>query len=313
MLEGLRSAGVAIEEVGQREFESAAETDTPQGVLAIAAVPTRQLQDLPQTDRLRILVLDAVQDPGNVGTMLRTALAFGVTATFSLPGTVDLWNAKVVRSGMGAHFRHPCISGTWNELDAFRRAAARPRRHLTLVHKTNVLIHSGSLWSRTVEEVAREYSDVAVTYQHVDAASMFFVTDPGRFDVVVTDNLFGDILTDLGAAISGGIGLAASGNLDVSGRNPSMFEPVHGSAPDIARTGTADPTATVLSVALLLDHLGHGDDARRIEAAVAFDLATRNHTSPGRTQAIGDRLAALASGTPEQLAHRAAEAGHQGG
>ncbi|HEY9389867.1 MAG TPA: 3-isopropylmalate dehydrogenase [Mycobacteriales bacterium] len=197
--------------------------------------------------------------------------------------------------------------------DAFRRAAARPRRHLTLVHKTNVLIHSGSLWSRTVEEVAREYSDVAVTYQHVDAASMFFVTDPGRFDVVVTDNLFGDILTDLGAAISGGIGLAASGNLDVSGRNPSMFEPVHGSAPDIARTGTADPTATVLSVALLLDHLGHGDDARRIEAAVAFDLATRNHTSPGRTQAIGDRLAALASGTPEQLAHRAAEAGHQGG
>ena len=124
VLEGLRSAGVAIEEVGQREFESAAETDTPQGVLAIAAVPTRQLQDLPQTDRLRILVLDAVQDPGNVGTMLRTALAFSVTATFSLPGTVDLWNAKVVRSGMGAHFRHPCISGTWNELDAFRRERA---------------------------------------------------------------------------------------------------------------------------------------------------------------------------------------------
>jgi 3-isopropylmalate dehydrogenase len=179
--------------------------------------------------------------------------------------------------------------------DAFRRAAARPRRHLTLVHKTNVLTYSGSLWSRTVEEVAREYPDVAVAYQHVDAAAMFFVTDPGRFDVMVTDNLFGDILTDLGAAISGGIGLAASGNLDVSRTNPSMFEPVHGSAPDIAGTGRADPTATVLSAALLLDHLGHGDQARRVEAAVAFDLATRDNAKPGSTVEIGDRLAALAS------------------
>jgi 3-isopropylmalate dehydrogenase len=179
--------------------------------------------------------------------------------------------------------------------DAFRRAAARSRRHLTLVHKTNVLAHAGSLWSRTVEEVARDYPDVTVAYQHVDAAAMFFVTDPGRFDVLVTDNLFGDILTDLGAAITGGIGLAASGNLDVSRRNPSMFEPVHGSAPDIAGTGRADPTATVLSVALLLDHLGHGDQARRVEAAVAFDLATRDHADPGGTDAIGARLAALAS------------------
>jgi 3-isopropylmalate dehydrogenase len=179
--------------------------------------------------------------------------------------------------------------------DAFRRAAARDRKHLTLVHKTNVLTHSGSLWSRKVEEVARENPDVTVAYQHVDAASMFFVSDPSRFDVVVTDNLFGDILTDLGAAVTGGIGLAASGNLDVSRANPSMFEPVHGSAPDIAGTGRADPTATVLSVALLLDHLGHGDQARRVEAAVAFDLATRDHADPGKTEAIGDRLAALTS------------------
>ncbi|HSV66294.1 MAG TPA: 3-isopropylmalate dehydrogenase [Mycobacteriales bacterium] len=179
--------------------------------------------------------------------------------------------------------------------DAFRRAVNRPRRHVTLVHKTNVLVHSGSLWSRTVEDVAREHPNVAVAYTHVDAAAMFFVTNPSRFDVVVTDNLFGDILTDLGAAISGGIGLAASGNLDVSGRNPSMFEPVHGSAPDIAGTGRADPTATVLSVALLLDHLGHGDQAKRVEAAVAFDLATRDHANPGSTKEIGDRLAALAS------------------
>jgi 3-isopropylmalate dehydrogenase len=179
--------------------------------------------------------------------------------------------------------------------DAFGRAAGRERKHLTLVHKTNVLTHSGSLWSRKVEEVSREHPDVAVAYQHVDAAAMFFVSDPGRFDVVVTDNLFGDILTDLGAAVTGGIGLAASGNLDVSRTNPSMFEPVHGSAPDIAGTGRADPTATVLSVALLLDHLGHGDQARRVEAAVAFDLATRDHSDPGKTDAIGDRLAALTS------------------
>src|SRR5690349_15083982 len=179
--------------------------------------------------------------------------------------------------------------------DAFARAAARPRKHLTLVHKTNVLTHAGSLWSRVVEEVSLQHPDVTVAYQHVDATTIHMVTDPGRFDVIVTDNLFGDILTDLAAAVTGGIGLAASGNLDVSRRNPSMFEPVHGSAPDIAGQGIADPTAAVLSVALLLDHLGHADAARRIEAAVAFDLATRDHTATGHTQSIGDRLAALVS------------------
>ena len=179
--------------------------------------------------------------------------------------------------------------------DAFERAARRPRKHLTLVHKTNVLVHAGQLWSRVVEEVSMDFPDVTVAYSHVDAAMIYMVTDPGRFDVVVTDNLFGDIFTDLAAAVTGGIGLAASGNLDVSRANPSMFEPVHGSAPDIAGTGTADPTATVLSVALLLDHIGRGEAARRVEAAVAFDLATRAPGSPGRTQAIGDRLAALAA------------------
>lgn len=179
--------------------------------------------------------------------------------------------------------------------DAFRRANRRPRKHLTLVHKTNVLVHAGQLWSRIVEEVSMEYPDVTVAYSHVDAAMIYLVNDPGRFDVVVTDNLFGDIFTDLAAAVTGGIGLAASGNLDVSGANPSMFEPVHGSAPDIAGTGTADPTATVLSVALLLDHLGRSDEARRVEAAVAFDLATRATGSVGRTEDIGDRLAALAA------------------
>jgi 3-isopropylmalate dehydrogenase len=164
--------------------------------------------------------------------------------------------------------------------DAFARAVARPRKHLTLVHKTNVLTHAGSLWSRVVEEVSLQHPDVTVAYQHVD------------------------VLTDLAAAITGGIGLAASGNLDITRRNPSMFEPVHGSAPDIAGQGIADPTAAVLSVALLLDHLGEHEAARRIEASVAFDLATRD-PSPGGTYAIGDRLAALVSrktpGTPADV------------
>ncbi len=180
--------------------------------------------------------------------------------------------------------------------DAFARAGARPRRTLTLVHKNNVLTHAGDLWTRTVAAVAPEFPDVAVDYLHVDAASMFFVTQPERFDVVVTDNLFGDILTDLGAAIAGGIGLAASGNLDVSRAHPSMFEPVHGSAPDIAGTGTADPTATVLSVAMLLDHLGLPAAATTVEGAVAADLAARVGREPRGTAQIGDSLATAASG-----------------
>jgi 3-isopropylmalate dehydrogenase len=179
---------------------------------------------------------------------------------------------------------------------AFERAVARPRRHLTLIHKTNVLTHAGGLWSRMVEEVSAEFPEVTVAYQHVDAASMFFITDPGRYDVIVTDNLFGDIVTDVAAAVTGGIGLAASGNLDASGTNPSMFEPVHGSAPDIAGQGLADPTAAVLSVGLLLDHLGRTDEAKKVNAAVAFDLSTRNPQGPIRTSDVGDRLAALASG-----------------
>jgi 3-isopropylmalate dehydrogenase len=182
--------------------------------------------------------------------------------------------------------------------DAFRRAQAR-ERHLTMVHKTNVLTHAGGLWSRTVDAVAPDFPDVTVEYQHADAASMFFVTQPSRFDVIVTDNLFGDILTDIGAAIAGGIGLAASGNLDVSRTNPSMFEPVHGSAPDIAGQGVADPTATVLSVAMLLEHLGHADEAKRVEAAVAADLAGQAGLGSGSrrsTREVGEALAARAAG-----------------
>jgi len=176
--------------------------------------------------------------------------------------------------------------------DAFARAAERPRKKLTLVHKTNVLTHAGSLWSRTVDDVGSDYPSVEVDYVHVDAACLYFVTQPQRFDVVVTDNLFGDIITDLGAAIAGGIGLAASGNLNVEGTAPSMFEPVHGSAPDIAGQGKADPTATVLSVAMLLDHLGHADAAARVEDAVAADLAQRASYGARSTPEIGNALAA---------------------
>ncbi len=174
--------------------------------------------------------------------------------------------------------------------DAFVRAMKRPRKKLTLVHKNNVLVRAGSLWTRTFEEVAKDFPQVTTDYLHVDAASMFFVTNPERFDVVVTDNLFGDILTDIAAAICGGIGLAASGNINPEGKFPSMFEPVHGSAPDIAGKGIADPTATVMSVALMLRHLGHDEAALDVERAVETDLATRGDKKRS-TSEIGSTLA----------------------
>ncbi len=174
--------------------------------------------------------------------------------------------------------------------DAFGRAAARPRKRLTLVHKTNVLTHAGGLWAGAVRDVGAEFADVEVDYLHVDAATIFLVTDPARFDVIVTDNLFGDILTDLAAAVTGGIGLAASANINPGRETPSMFEPVHGSAPDIAGRDLADPTAAILSAALLADHLGLAGAARRIEDAVAADLATRGDAARG-TRAIGEAVA----------------------
>jgi 3-isopropylmalate dehydrogenase len=175
--------------------------------------------------------------------------------------------------------------------DAFARAQARPRKKLTLVHKNNVLVFAGHLWKNTFDKVAAEYPDVTTDYLHVDAATIFFVTQPERFDVIVTDNLFGDIITDLAAAVTGGIGLAASGNINPTGAFPSMFEPVHGSAPDIAGQGKADPTATILSVALLLRHLGYEAQAARIEEAVSADLAERDGAAARSTDEIGDALA----------------------
>jgi 3-isopropylmalate dehydrogenase len=173
----------------------------------------------------------------------------------------------------------------------FETAMKRGKK-LTLVHKTNVLTNAGGLWQRTVNSVGAEYPEVAVDYLHVDAATIFLVTNPARFDTIVTDNLFGDILTDLAAAISGGIGLAASGNINPDGTFPSMFEPVHGSAPDIAGQQKADPTAAILSVALLLDHLGFADASARVSAAVSADLAAGS-AAPRSTSAIGDAIVAL--------------------
>jgi 3-isopropylmalate dehydrogenase len=175
--------------------------------------------------------------------------------------------------------------------DAFARAAARPRKKLTLVHKNNVLVFAGRLWKRIFDQVATEYPEVSTDYLHVDAATIFLTTQPERFDVIVTDNLFGDILTDLAAAVTGGIGLAASGNINPTRAFPSMFEPVHGSAPDIAGTGKADPTAAVLSAALLLQHLGHPAEAAAIERAVEADLAERGDLPARGTAEIGDAIA----------------------
>ena len=186
--------------------------------------------------------------------------------------------------------------------DAFARAMRRPRRKLTLVHKTNVLVHAGAVWSRLVDEVGREFPDVTVDYLHVDAAMIFMTTDPARFDVIVTDNLFGDIITDLAAAVTGGIGLAASANINPDRTAPSMFEPVHGSAPDIAGQQKADPTAAILSAALMLDHLGLPEAAQRIEDAVLADLAARaadardGSPAPRRTSETGDAIAARVAG-----------------
>ena len=173
---------------------------------------------------------------------------------------------------------------------AFELAMTR-RKKLTLVHKTNVLVNAGGLWQRVVDEIAREFPEVEVDYNHIDAATIYMVQDPQRYDVIVTDNLFGDILTDLAGAVAGGVGLASSGNINAAKEFPSMFEPVHGSAPDIAGQGIADPTAMILSVAMMLRFLGDEDNAARIEEAVEGDVASREDAKL-RTAEVGDRIAA---------------------
>jgi 3-isopropylmalate dehydrogenase len=176
---------------------------------------------------------------------------------------------------------------------AFEKARSR-RKKLTLVHKTNVLVHAGGLWSRVVREVGVEFPDVSVDYLHIDATMIFMVSDPARFDVIVTDNLFGDIITDLAGAVGGGIGTAASANLNTAGSFPSMFEPVHGSAPDIAGKGIADPTAAIMSMVLLLEHHGHTLQASKVQSAIVQDVSSRAGATATRSTAeIGAAIRAL--------------------
>ena len=240
-----------------------------------------------------------------------TTIFPGVVSPLANPGDVDfvvvregtegpyVGNGGALRLGTPYEIANELSVNTAHGVErvvryAFELAAKRDRKKLTLVHKTNVLVNAGSLWSRIVDAVAAEYPQVSVDYLHIDAATIFFVTDPARFDVIVTDNLFGDILTDLAAAISGGIGLAASGNINPTNAFPSMFEPVHGSAPDIAGQQKADPTAAILSVGLLLEHFGYAEAAARINDAVAADLSERG-SAPRRTSEIGDAIVARLS------------------
>jgi 3-isopropylmalate dehydrogenase len=233
----------------------------------------------------------------------------GVASPLAAPGEVDFvvvregtegpyaGNGGVLRRGTEHEIATEVSVNTAHGVErtvrfAFELAERRDRKRVTLVHKTNVLTFAGSLWQRTVDRVAAEHPDVTVDYLHVDATMIFLVTDPSRFDVIVSDNLFGDIITDLAAAISGGIGLAASGNVNPTGAFPSMFEPVHGSAPDIAGQQKADPTAAILSVALLLDHLGLPEASARVTAAVSADLAARadGEAAPRSTAEVGDAV-----------------------
>jgi 3-isopropylmalate dehydrogenase len=320
-VDGVAAVETTDYDLGARRWHASGET-----------LPDSVLAEIRQHDAI---LLGAVGDPGVPSGVLERGLLLrlrfeldhyvnlrparlypGVASPLAQPGEVDF---VVVREGTEGPYvgnGGAVRAGTPHEIatevsvntafgvervvrDAFRRAANRPRRHLTLVHKHNVLTYAGHLWRRTVERVGAEFPEVQVAYQHVDAATIFLVTDPARFDVIVTDNLFGDIVTDLAAAITGGIGLAASGNVNPDRTAPSMFEPVHGSAPDIAGTGTADPTATILSVALLLEHLGLDKPARQVEQAVAADLLdrpTERGRVPRSTAAVGDAVAARVAG-----------------
>lgn len=238
-----------------------------------------------------------------------TRLSPGVASPLATPGDIDFvvvregtegpytGNGGVLRKNTPHEVATEVSVNTAFGVDrvvryAFQTAMIR-RKKLTLAHKTNVLSFAGSLWQRTVDQIAPEFPEVSVDYAHIDAMMIYLVTDPGRFDVIVTDNLFGDIVTDLAAAIGGGIGLSASGNINPDGTYPSMFEPVHGSAPDIAGQGIADPTAAILSQAILLDHLGYREVARSVQQAVDADLQQRDgqRSTQEIAQAIRSRLA----------------------
>jgi 3-isopropylmalate dehydrogenase len=273
-----------------------------------ATLPDETLDELRGLDAILLGAVGTPDVPPGVierGLLLKMRFALDLFANvrpFIAPGidfVVIRENTEGTYAGEGGFLRHgtPHEIATQGSVNtrmgvercvryAFALAASRPRKHLTLVHKTNVLTFAGDLWQRTFDEVGAEYPQVETAYNHVDAACIYFVQDPQRYDVIVTDNLFGDILTDLGGAIAGGIGRAASANLNPARTGPSMFEPVHGSAPDIAGTGKADPRAAITSAALLADFLGETDAAARIHTAVA---ASDDVT--GTTTEIGDAIA----------------------
>ena len=241
------------------------------------------------------------------GVNLRPSKLYpGVSSPLANPGDIDF---LVVRegtegsyTGQGGTLREGTAQEMATEVSvntrygvertvryAFERAQARDKK-LAYLHKTNVMVHAGHLWRRTVESIAPEFPDVEVTYQHTDAAMIYMVAKPEDYDVIVTDNLFGDLVTDLAAVVTGGIGLAASGNINVEGTAPSLFEPIHGSAPDIAGQGKADPTASILSGALMAEHLGLTRVAQAIQTAVEADLASRGDALR-TTSEVGDAIA----------------------
>ncbi len=240
---------------------------------------------------------------------LRPAVLYpGATSPLSDPGEIDFVVVREGTEGLYAGNGGTLRTGTEHEIAtevsvntahgvrrlvryAFDLANSRTRKRLTLVHKHNVLVNAGRLYQRTVDEIGEQYPDVTVDYMHIDAATIFMTTDPARFDVIVTDNLFGDILTDQAGAVTGGIGLAPSGNINADRTAPSMFEPVHGSAPDIAGTGTAQPTAAILAGAMMLQHLGHPDLAEQVNAAVRADLEA-NGSAQRSTSQVGDDVVA---------------------
>lgn len=291
-------------------------------------------EDLARIDDSDAIVLGAVGDPSVPSGVLERGLLLklrfsldhyvnlrpslyypGVATPLADPGTIDFTVVREGTEGLYCGNGGAIRTGTDQEIAtevsvntafgvqrvvkyAFEQAAARPAHHLTVVHKHNVLVNAGGLWQRTVEEIGAHYPNVTVDYAHIDAATIYMVNDPGRFDVIVTDNLFGDILTDLAGAVTGGIGLAASGNINPEGAHPSMFEPVHGSAPDIAGTGKADPTAAIASVGMLLEHLGYREEAGAVHDAIKRDMQRRvDAQSRGEqlvrsTEQIGSDIAA---------------------
>lgn len=233
----------------------------------------------------------------------------GVVSPLSNPGEIDfvvvregtegpyVGNGGTIRSGTDAEIATEVSINTAHGVRrliryAFELAQSR-RKKLTLIHKTNVLVHAGRLYTRLFEEIGREFPEVQTDYLHVDAATIFMTTDPSRFDVIVTDNLFGDILTDQAGAVTGGIGYAASGNINAVGEFPSMFEPVHGSAPDIAGQNKANPTAAILAGAMLLRHLGYESTAVRIEEAVEADMRVNGARTRGTDEVGNDVLGFL--------------------